>query len=153
MATVTGALGEEDDDGWETDDEEEEEEEVEEGEGGEKGEVENKDGGEGEEGEGEEGGGKKGEDENKDGGEGEEGVKDEGSDKEENDSETEGYVNPYLRTRRSNRVIKPTKDIDLYLLSAQFGIHLESDGELDSDDAEFAPVESDGTYVHVQAHV
>ncbi len=62
-------------------------------------------------------------------------------------------MNPYLWTRRSNRVIKPTKDIDLYLLSAQFLIHLEGDSKLDGDDAEFAPVESDGIYIHVQAHV
>ena len=54
-------------------------------------------------------------------------------------------INPLLITRRSHRVIKPTKDIDLYLLSAQFGVSLEdSEGE-ESSDMEFAPAEeSDG---------
>ena len=54
-------------------------------------------------------------------------------------------INPLLITRRSQRVIKPTKDIDLYLLSAQFGVSLEdSEGE-ESSDMEFAPAEeSDG---------
>ena len=50
-------------------------------------------------------------------------------------------INPLLITRRSQRVIKPTKDIDLYLLSAQFGVSLEdSEGE-ESSDMEFAPAE------------
>ena len=54
-------------------------------------------------------------------------------------------VNPLLIVRRSQRVIKPTKDIDLYLLSAQFGVTLEdSEGE-ESSDMEFAPADnSDG---------
>ena len=54
-------------------------------------------------------------------------------------------INPLLITRRSQRVIKPTKDIDLYLLSVKFGVSLEdSEGE-ESSDMEFAPAEeSDG---------
>ena len=59
-------------------------------------------------------------------------------------------VNPLLIVRRSQRVIKPTKDIDLYLLSAQFGVTLEdSEGE-ESSDLEFAPAEnSDGESIHL----
>ena len=54
--------------------------------------------------------------------------------------EEEEY-NPLI-VRRSHRAIKPTKDVDLYLLGAQFGIDVESDA--DSSDLEFAPaVESD----------
>ena len=40
-------------------------------------------------------------------------------------------------THRSQRAIKPTKDIDLYLLSAQFGVCLE-ESDADSSDMEFA---------------
>lgn len=45
--------------------------------------------------------------------------------------------NPLI-VRRSNRAIKPTKDVDLYLLGAQYGIDLEG-SEVDSSDPEFSP--------------
>ena len=45
--------------------------------------------------------------------------------------------NPLI-VRRSQRAIKPTKDIDLYLLGAQFGVNLE-ESDADSSDMEFAP--------------
>ena len=44
--------------------------------------------------------------------------------------------NPLI-VRRSNRAIKPTKDVDLYLLGAQFGIDVEG-SDVDSSDPEFA---------------
>ncbi len=52
----------------------------------------------------------------------------------------QGLVVEYnpLVVRRSNRAIKPTKDIDLYLLGAQYGVDLEG-SELDSSDSEFSP--------------
>lgn len=50
--------------------------------------------------------------------------------------------NPLI-VRRSQRAIKPTKDIDLYLLGAQFGVDVEGSGA-DSSDLEFAP--GDGEY-------
>ena len=45
-----------------------------------------------------------------------------------------------LVVRRSNRTIKPTKDFDLYLLGAKFGIDVDEYGG-DTSDAEFAPAE------------
>lgn len=45
--------------------------------------------------------------------------------------------NPMI-VRRSQRAIKPTKDIDLYLLGAKYGVDLEGSGA-DSSDLEFAP--------------
>ena len=52
--------------------------------------------------------------------------------------------NPLI-VRRSNRSIKPTKDVDLYLLGAKFGIDVEESG-CESSDMEFAPAElSPGT--------
>lgn len=50
--------------------------------------------------------------------------------------------NPLI-VRRSNRAIKPTKDIDLYLLGAQFGVDLEG-SDVDTSDGEFSPQENDG---------
>ena len=50
--------------------------------------------------------------------------------------------NPLI-VRRSNRAIKPTKDIDLYLLGAQFGVDLEG-SDVDTSDGEFSPQEDDG---------
>ena len=61
--------------------------------------------------------------------------------KTEKEEEEEEEYNPLI-VRRSRRAIKPTKDVDLYLLGAKFGIDVESDA--DSSDQEFAPVvESD----------
>lgn len=55
----------------------------------------------------------------------------------------ETAYNPLI-VRRSQRAIKPTKDIDLYLLGAQFGVDVEGSGA-DSSDLEFAPeTASDG---------
>ena len=55
---------------------------------------------------------------------------------------TEEY-NPLI-VRRSQRAIKPTKDIDLYLLGAKFGVDVEG-SDADSSDLEFAPeTASDG---------
>ncbi len=45
--------------------------------------------------------------------------------------------NPLI-VRRSQRAIKPTKDIDLYLLGAQYGVDVEG-SDADSSDLEFAP--------------
>lgn len=57
--------------------------------------------------------------------------------------EEEEEYNPLI-VRRSRRAIKPTKDVDLYLLGAQFGIDVEGLSDADSSDQEFAPaVESD----------
>lgn len=63
------------------------------------------------------------------------------------DEEEEEY-NPLI-VRRSRRAIKPTKDIDLYLLGAKFGIDVEG-SDADSSDQEFSPtVESDRKqYIH-----
>lgn len=52
-------------------------------------------------------------------------------------TESTSDYNPLI-VRRSKRAIKPTKDIDLYLLGAQYGIDLEGSGA-DSSDLEFAP--------------
>lgn len=61
-------------------------------------------------------------------------------------SESASEYNPLI-VRRSQRAIKPTKDIDLYLLGAQFGIDLEG-SDADSSDLEFAPeVISEGEHV------
>lgn len=62
----------------------------------------------------------------------------------QNTESTSDY-NPLI-VRRSNRAIKPTKDIDLYLLGAQYGIDLEGSGA-DSSDLEFAPetISDDGS--------
>lgn len=52
-----------------------------------------------------------------------------------------------LIVRRSNRAIKPTKDVDLYLLGAKFGIDVEGLSGAESSDKEFAPAEnSPGIY-------
>ena len=60
---------------------------------------------------------------------------------EEMKKEEEEY-NPLI-VRRSQRAIKPTKDVDLYLLGAKFGIDVEG-SDADSSDLEFAPaVDSD----------
>ena len=68
------------------------------------------------------------------------------------DEEKEGQnvesvpYNPLI-VRRSQRAIKPTKDIDLYLLGAQYGVDVEGSGA-DSSDLEFAPeAVSDGKFV------
>ena len=45
--------------------------------------------------------------------------------------------NPLI-VRRSQRAIKPTKDVDLYLLGAQYGVDVEG-SDADSSDLEFAP--------------
>ena len=58
-------------------------------------------------------------------------------------STTEYEYNPLI-VRRSNRAIKPTKDIDLYLLGAQFGVDLEG-SEVDSSDPEFSPKGDQGS--------
>lgn len=73
--------------------------------------------------------------------EGEEGEEKEGEKAKPQGKEEQEY-NPLI-VRRSNRAIKPTKDVDLYLLGAQFGIDVEG-SDADSSDQEFAPaVESD----------
>ena len=56
---------------------------------------------------------------------------------------------PSLFFLRSQRAIKPTKDIDLYLLSVKFGVTLDDSDGADSSDAEFDPVGSDGECVCV----
>lgn len=67
--------------------------------------------------------------------------------KAQEEKEEEQEYNPLI-VRRSNRAIKPTKDVDLYLLGAQFGIDLEG-SDADSSDQEFAPaVESDREFQH-----
>ena len=67
--------------------------------------------------------------------------------KEQEKTKKEVEYNPLI-TRRSNRAIKPTKDVDLYLLGAQFGIDVEG-SDADSSDQEFAPtVESDREFQH-----
>ena len=76
--------------------------------------------------------------------EGEEGEEKEGEEgeKAKPQGKEEQEYNPLI-VRRSNRAIKPTKDVDLYLLGAQFGIDVEG-SDADSSDQEFAPaVESD----------
>lgn len=45
--------------------------------------------------------------------------------------------NPLI-VRRSQRAVKPTKDVDLYLLGAKYGIDVEG-SDADSSDQEFAP--------------
>ena len=52
--------------------------------------------------------------------------------------------NPLI-VRRSNRAIKPTKDVDLYLLGAQFGVDLEG-SDVDSSDPEFSPQRGKGQW-------
>ena len=52
-------------------------------------------------------------------------------------AESAAEYNPLI-VRRSQRAIKPTKDVDLYLLGAKFGIDVEGSGA-DSSDLEFAP--------------
>ena len=60
------------------------------------------------------------------------------------EAEREQEYNPLI-VRRSNRAIKPTKDVDLYLLGAKFGIDVEESGA-ESSDMEFAPADdSPGT--------
>lgn len=71
-------------------------------------------------------------------------TKKEGDDDSDHDKETEAKdeYNPLI-VRRSNRAIKPTKDVDLYLLGAKFGIDVadvEASGA-ESSDMEFAPAE------------
>lgn len=56
--------------------------------------------------------------------------------KEDNTEQAQEY-NPLI-VRRSQRAIKPTKDVDLYLLGAKYGVDLEGSGA-DSSDQEFAP--------------
>ncbi len=71
----------------------------------------------------------------------------EGGEKAKPLEKVEQEYNPLI-VRRSNRAIKPTKDIDLYLLGAQFGIDVEG-SDADSSDQEFAPaVESDREFQH-----
>lgn len=71
----------------------------------------------------------------------------EGEDGEKAKPQKKEEYNPLI-VRRSNRAIKPTKDVDLYLLGAQFGIDVEG-SDADSSDQEFAPaVESDGEFQH-----
>lgn len=66
---------------------------------------------------------------------------------EKGDQNTESVPYNPLIVRRSQRAIKPTKDIDLYLLGAQYGVDVEGSGA-DSSDLEFAPEEvSDGKLV------
>ena len=66
--------------------------------------------------------------------------------KEEPSTTAESAYNPLI-VRRSQRAIKPTKDIDLYLLGAQYGVDVEG-SDVDSSDLEFAPeTASDGQYV------
>ena len=48
--------------------------------------------------------------------------------------------NPLI-VRRSNRAIKPTKDVDLYLLGAKFGIDVDGLSGPESSDIEFAPAD------------
>jgi hypothetical protein len=73
--------------------------------------------------------------------------KKEGGEKAKPEEKVEQEYNPLI-VRRSNRAIKPTKDIDLYLLGAQFGIDVEG-SDADSSDQEFAPaVESDREFQH-----
>lgn len=61
----------------------------------------------------------------------------------EKEEEQEEEYNPLI-VRRSRRAIKPTKDVDLYLLGAQFGIDVDGLSDADSSDQEFAPaVESE----------
>ena len=55
------------------------------------------------------------------------------------EAEKEQEYNPLI-VRRSNRAIKPTKDVDLYLLGAKFGIDVEESGA-ESSDMEFAPAD------------
>lgn len=65
-----------------------------------------------------------------------------GDEDSDQDKEMDEY-NP-LVVRRSNRAIKPTKDVDLYLLGAKFGIDVadvEASGA-ESSDMEFAPAEN-----------
>ena len=63
------------------------------------------------------------------------------------DNKKNDEYNPLI-VRRSNRAIKPTKDVDLYLLGAKFGIDVEGSGA-ESSDMEFAPAEnSPGTCTH-----
>ena len=55
--------------------------------------------------------------------------------------------NPLI-VRRSNRAIKPTKDVDLYLLGAKFGIDVDGLSGPESSDLEFAPADaSPGNYL------
>ena len=54
-----------------------------------------------------------------------------------NSTEQTQEYNPLI-VRRSQRAIKPTKDVDLYLLGAKYGVDLEGSGA-DSSDQEFAP--------------
>ena len=64
----------------------------------------------------------------------------------------ESEYNPLI-VRRSQRAIKPTKDIDLYLLGAQFGVDVEG-SDVDSSDLEFAPeTVSDGEDIMVAVYV
>lgn len=52
-------------------------------------------------------------------------------------AESANEYNPLI-VRRSQRAIKPTKDVDLYLLGAKYGVDLEG-SDADSSDLEFAP--------------
>lgn len=62
---------------------------------------------------------------------------------EESSASAEPAYNPLI-VRRSQRAIKPTKDIDLYLLGAKYGVDVEG-SDADSSDLEFAPeTASDG---------
>ena len=68
-------------------------------------------------------------------------------DKRKDGEVTKEEYNPLI-VRRSNRAIKPTKDVDLYLLGAKFGVDVEGiEGSgAESSDMEFAPTEdSPGT--------
>lgn len=84
-------------------------------------------------------------------------TKKEGGDKDsDKDKETEAKdeYNPLI-VRRSNRAIKPTKDVDLYLLGAKFGIDVadvEASGA-ESSDMEFAPAEGSPGILVVYASV
>lgn len=63
-----------------------------------------------------------------------------GSEDTQTSSAMKDEYNPLI-VRRSNRAIKPTKDIDLYLLGAKFGIDVEGSGA-ESSDMEFAPADN-----------
>ena len=74
--------------------------------------------------------------------------KEEGGEKAKPQEKEEQEYNPLI-VRRSNRAIKPTKDVDLYLLGAQFGIDVEG-SDADSSDQEFAPAaESDREFQYL----
>ena len=74
----------------------------------------------------------------------------EGGAEEEKGVNNDTEYNPLI-VRRSQRAIKPTKDVDLYLLGAKFGIDFEESGA-DSSDQEFAPEANLEGKVHSPVH-